>query len=366
MAMTTRLYTLLVVSLGMVEPLNAWLSNGPLRLSSSSLSSGVIKRTFCTQQRLHTKKKKNEGEDEEEDDSVNSKSGVGMERAFQQLEQLSFLPNDDDNNNNNNRLDNKNGTKIQASTEDLHLTSTSTPTPEQEVLLYKNMVQELEQTTEEDLYSNVLQDMGGGSGASLSVSATEQGKTADIPKPTTSADFLNQALSEALQQVQVNTPSAVDSILDDPELMNEIEAIFERGNAKLLEGLEAVRREQEQLTKASIAAQQQTKEEDAETQARLDAAERSMQSMLQRVNQERSNVEQAVQDLQRAQEQEENVLLKLKQNPLKQGALIGFLLFSFRSLTDSFAVLNDPSQDWAMALVQGAIALACAAVFYLL
>ncbi|GAX26740.1 hypothetical protein FisN_2Hh311 [Fistulifera solaris] len=361
MAMTARLYSLLVVSVGMIEPLNAWLSNGSLRLSSSSLSSTSMKVAFHTQHLLHAKKKKEE-EEEEDDDSANNKSGVGMERAFQQLEQLSFLPTD----NNNSILDNKNVTKIQASMDNLQLTSTSTPTPEQEVLLYKNMVQELEQTTEEDLYSNVLQDMGGGSGTSSSVSETEEERTVDPPKPTTSADFLNQALSEALQQVQVNTPSAVDSILDDPELMNEIEAIFERGNAKLLEGLEAVRREQEQLTKASIAAQQQANEEDAETQARLDAAERSMQTMLQRVNQERSNVEQAVQDLQRAQEQEENVLLKLKQNPLKQGALIGFLLFSFRSLTDSFAVLNDPSQEWTAALVQGAIALACAAVFYML
>jgi hypothetical protein len=321
-----------------------------------------MKRAYKTQTILYAKKKK-DNEEEEEEDAMTSKSGVGMERAFQQLEQLSFLPTD-----NSNLLDNKNVPKIQASIENVQWTTPSTPTPEQEVLLYKNMVQELEQTTEEDLYSNVLQDMGGGSSTSSSASGTDntEEKTTDPPKPTTSADFLNQALSEALQQVQVNTPSAADSILDDPELMNEIEAIFERGNAKLLEGLEAVRREQEQLTQASIAAQQQTKEDDAESQARLEAAERSMQTMLQRVNQERSNVEQAVQDLQRAQEQEENVLLKLKQNPLKQGALIGFLLFSFRSLTDSFAVLNDPSQDWTVALVQGAIAFACAAIFYLL
>ena len=298
-----------------------------------------------------------------------------MERAFQQLEQLSFLSTQSDDDASQKRVPEFNTTKIQASMEDLQLADAADPTPEQEVLLYKNMVEELEESTEEDLYSNVLQDMGG-SATSSSSSVTEEDATVIIETnvqknptpPTTSADFLNLALSEALQQVQVNNPSAVDSILDDPELMNEIEAIFERGNAKLLEGLEAIRREQEQLTAVSIQqAARQDEQDDAETQARLQAAERSIQTMLSRVNQERTNVEQAVQELQRAQEQESSgSLLKLKQSPLKQGALIGFLLFTFRSLTDSFAVLNDPSQDWTVALVQGAIALACAAVFYLL
>lgn len=292
----------------------------------------------------------NNNNDKDEEDEP---SGVGMERAFQQLERLSFLPNETTNSNINNT------TKIQASVQDLPPSQATTP--EQEVEIYKNMVQELEQTTEEDLYSTVLQDMGGTSSKDNDNEQPTEKQPTEKQQPKTSADLLNQALAEALQQVQVNNPSAVDSILDDPVLLNEIDAIFERGNAKLLEGLEAVRREQEQLTQASI---QQAQEE---PDARLEAAERSMQAMLNRVNQERSNVEQAVQDLQRAQEQETNVLLNLKQSPVKQGALIGFLLFTFRSLAESYAALSsgDPS-EWTVALVQGAIALVCAAVFYLL
>lgn len=352
-------------------------------LSSSSSSKRVTRTHTTRSKRLHAQKKKKddneeeEGEEEDNDNSTTSNSGVGMERAFQQLERLSFSPEESKIPENNVTTATAAVTKIQASVEDLQLlssqtTSLPTPTPEQEVVLYKNMLQELEQTTEEDLYSNVLQDMGGGSTASsnTSASATRPANTNVVeptpPKPITSADFLNQALAEALQQVQVNSPSAVDSILDDPQFMNEIEAIFERGNAQLLEGLEAVRREQEQLTQASIQ-QAQEQKDDSETQARLEAAERSIQTVLNRVQQERTNVEQAVQDLQRAQEQEptSNRLLQLKQSPVKQGALIGFLLFTLRSLTDSFSALNDPSQ-WTVALVQGAIALACAAAFYLL
>ena len=99
---------------------------------------------------------------------------------------------------------------------------------------------------------------------------------------------------------------------------------------------------------------------------RLARAESSMVAMLERVNQETAAVEKAVQDLQQAQMDTTNnagPAAKLRQGGLpKQAALVGLLLFSFRSIADSIAVMGDSAGsggDMTAALIQGAIALAC-------
>ena len=104
-------------------------------------------------------------------------------------------------------------------------------------------------------------------------------------------------------------------------------------------------------------------EEDAK---RLAQAEASMEAMLSRVNKETAEVEKAVEDLKQAQAQvENNFAAQLRQGGLlKQGSLVGLLLFSVRSIVDSVASLSDESH-LAAALIQGAIAVVCAIIFFL-
>jgi hypothetical protein len=107
---------------------------------------------------------------------------------------------------------------------------------------------------------------------------------------------------------------------------------------------------------------------------RLARAESSMVTMLERVNKETAAVEKAVQDLQQAQmdmatKKSSDPVVKLRQGGIpKQAALVGLLLFSFRSIADSIAAMGDStgSGDMTAALIQGAIALACGVYLILL
>lgn len=101
-------------------------------------------------------------------------------------------------------------------------------------------------------------------------------------------------------------------------------------------------------------------------QQRLAVAEQSMEKSLKKVNQEVSSVEKAILDLKQAQEEmNKDPIMKLKTGGIvKQGAFVGFLLFTVRSLGDSFASLGDETY-LAGALIQGAIAMVCAGYFFL-
>jgi hypothetical protein len=118
--------------------------------------------------------------------------------------------------------------------------------PEKEVQMYKAMVQDLEQQSEDDLYSNVLADMGGSSGVPKEPASPITSVEVINSEPTVgeTEDFMNQALNEAMKEVKLNNPSIAASILDDKEIMKEIEVIFERGNEKLMASLEEIRQEQ--------------------------------------------------------------------------------------------------------------------------
>jgi hypothetical protein len=101
---------------------------------------------------------------------------------------------------------------------------------------------------------------------------------------------------------------------------------------------------------------------------RYQNAEQSMESMLQRVNSEKSSVQQAMADLEAANaEVDGNLLYQLRRGGWpKQAAFVGFVLFAVRSLLDSiYVVANGDESFLAAALVQGGIALACAAFLVL-
>jgi hypothetical protein len=191
--------------------------------------------------------------DHDEDLDESSKPQPGMAGAFRALEALESLMDDDDG---LSVLPDTSSSstapqRIDATSTGVFLTTPSNDiAPEKEVELYKGMVQELESTDEEDLYSTVLQDMGGTKPLKSSSATTARapviGDIGDQDPTTTSREkFINDALEEALKEVKVNNPtSSVDSILNDKEIMKEIEGIFERGNEKLLESLEELRVEQ--------------------------------------------------------------------------------------------------------------------------
>jgi hypothetical protein len=147
----------------------------------------------------------------------------------------------------------------------------SSISPEQDFVVYKDMVQELESDQDASAYSEVLDELGGsalqtddtysqvmvelGGAAVVKQRPKELSETSDghddvvlissSLEEASNEQILEDALKEALSEVHLNNPRISDmSILDDKEIMREIEAVFDAGNAKLLESLDEVRREQ--------------------------------------------------------------------------------------------------------------------------
>ncbi len=112
---------------------------------------------------------------------------------------------------------------------------------------------------------------------------------------------------------------------------------------------------------------------ESENVKRLQNAEQSIQTILQRVNVETSNLEQAVDDLNAANRQIENDFIwKLKRGGWpKQAALAGLLLLSVRSIGESITAVSsvsamDSEAHLYAALIQGVVAMICAVIFFLL
>ena len=93
-----------------------------------------------------------------------------------------------------------------------------------------------------------------------------------------------------------------------------------------------------------------------------------MEKMLKRVNEETLEVEKAVRDLEAAQEEmSADPLYRLKNGGIvKQGALVGTVLFFGRAISEVIAMTGPNGEVHTLpALIQGAIALVCAAYFFL-
>jgi multidrug resistance efflux pump len=105
---------------------------------------------------------------------------------------------------------------------------------------------------------------------------------------------------------------------------------------------------------------------DDETRERLAAAEASMERQLSRVEKETAEVEKAMADLKRVKAELD---AEASGNVFKPAALAGVLLFSMRAVLDFVAMTGggiDAEAHLTAALVQGAIALICAAVLFFL
>ena len=136
--------------------------------------------------------------------------------------------------------------------------ASETLTPEKEVQMYTKLMKDLETTDDDQLYSDVMEEMGGTpTTASDSPSKTSGSTVSEISSvfdklgtdSTSNPDmekFMDDALNEALKEVKLKSSDSLssESILNDEKIMKEIEAIFDKGSAQLMESLEEIRKEQ--------------------------------------------------------------------------------------------------------------------------
>merc|ERR1712238_8762 len=201
----------------------------------------------------------------------------------------------------------------------------------------------------------------------------------DGGEPTLDTDkFMNKAIEEAFKEAKEqnsNVESTIgdkESFLDNKEIMSEIEKIFDKANEELLEGLEEMRSEQTLLARENAERNAKTsRERIKEDEQRFEIAQGNVKKMLSRVNEETKNVETAIEDLRLAQEESEGgldtQLVDLKSGGLiKQSTLVGSLLFTFRSGTETIGFLGGDPSHAVPALVQGVLAIICIVGFIFL
>ena len=278
-----------------------------------------------------------------------------------------------------------------------------------EVNLYKDMYQEMENDEGDSVYGDILSELSGDVTTTETTDSTPRSTSgkgfgkleinSSPTKPLNDADgigalssnqddneqltavelsqdtdeFMRRALEEALDDAKIQTQTAgagssiVDeSILDDEEFMKEINAVFDRANEKLIKGVSEIREEQAALTQASA-----DKRDEAilGEEARLKAAEGSVSRLVNKVKEQTMEVEKAVEELKSAQENmmSDDPLFQAadlkKAGLVRQSAVVGAILFSFRTAGELFFVTQgtDVEGHGASAAIQGLIALACGA-----
>ena len=183
----------------------------------------------CRQRPTATWAKRNENDedsDKDQDEDI-EELPLGMEEAFQQLDSLQSLDG----------LPSSESTSPPTSAPNSSTASTTSRTfslpLEKEIEVYKDLVTDSDRT--DDIYADVLSDMTE-SKTNVASSGTSKGNLMDDPA-------MQQALADAMKEVSAKNPSTKDA-LNDKEIMKEIQAIMERGNAELLASLEDIRQEQ--------------------------------------------------------------------------------------------------------------------------
>ncbi|KAL9181502.1 hypothetical protein ACHAXT_010307 [Thalassiosira profunda] len=211
--------------------------------------------------------------------------------------------------------------------------------------------------------------------------------TQEVTPSLSMEEFMSSAIQEAVTELESSERSTEDAgpgrtdeiaktaeqLLEDEELRKEIEAIFDKAGEKLRLEVDAMKREQEALTQG--ASKQGLEYLELEKQ-RISEAEESVSRLIQKVARETDAVQQAMEDLELAKNQAsgegsgsiEDTALDLKKGGIvKQASLVGLLLFGSRAVTETILVVSSPygEQHFVPAALQAAIALACAAYFFL-
>jgi hypothetical protein len=222
-------------------------------LAESSRGFGIPSHRIATQiastsrfRLLQAKRDDAENPDADDQEDVSK----GMQDAFKQLEGLkSFgdepvIPDKQ-----------KRDEAFAKAMDELNLQDVTPPllTPENEVKLYQDMVTEVADKDDEDLYLDVLADISGkpeGFAKPSSPSSKKMILPDFDPKRQNSEELMNRALEEALAEAKARGNGEIDTeaLLNDKDIMKEIEAIFDRANDQLMEGLQDIRTEQVRQT----------------------------------------------------------------------------------------------------------------------
>lgn len=261
-----------------------------------------------------------------------------------------------------------------------------------EIKLYKEMYTEVDKDEVGEIYEDILGELSGEQvskpASSSSMAGKGFGKTPagtlddadgigaindnDLEQLTAvelsqdTDEFMRKALQEALDEAKLQTKSTTidESLLNDKELMKEINAVFDKANDQLMAGVADIKKEQAEFTKASSEKRSKALQEE---EARLIVAAGSVTRLVDKVKEETMEVQKAVDELKDAQEKmgddplSQAAELK-KAGIVRQSALVGALLFSFRSIGELIAVAQasgDVEGHGAAAAIQAFIALAC-------
>jgi len=259
----------------------------------------------------------------------------------------------------------------------------------EELKLYSEMFSELSDKSEDEVYGDILDEMSTSANSnnpeinqqqaeqSVEITETEVSQETLFDQQSQD-DFMNRAITEAMEEatrlnnnpdnaIASSDPVVPDNILQDEEMMKEIEMIFEKANEKLLASVNDIREEQNELSRKQM---EERMSNSVSEEERLREAERSISGLLERVNKEALEVQNAVDDLEKAK-------AKLGDDPLskaanlkeaglvKQSALVLGVLFSSRSITDLVLLATGDSSHLVGAGVQGAIAAVCLLFFFL-
>jgi len=249
--------------------------------------------------------------------------------------------------------------------------------PEKELKIYEDMVSEIEtgdfNDVKDSVKSKLMDSSGKGFGKkSISVNLddipafdpTESGVGSD--SAATDA-FMNKALDQAFDEANAQGGEMgvnKESFMQDESFKEEIEDIFTKANAKLVESLEEIRADQKLFAeKSALEAEQRSIERSATNEERIAIAEDNMRKVLDRVNDESKAVEGAIEDLKRAQEEAsgDETLTDLRSGGIvKQAALVGTLLFTVRGLGETVAFTTGMGESHLIpAIVQSVLAVVC-------
>mmetsp|Transcript_7513 Transcript_7513/g.17042 ORF Transcript_7513/g.17042 Transcript_7513/m.17042 type:complete len:428 (+) Transcript_7513:109-1392(+) len=211
--------------------------------------------------------------------------------------------------------------------------------------------------------------------------------TQDIQPSLSMEDFMTSAMQEAVDEIGVasemssssdpgrtiDIAKTAEQLLEDGELREGIERIFDKAGEKLRLEVEVMKREQEAVTQEESRRGLEYLEFEKQ---RISEAEASVARMIQKVASETDQVQKAMEELELAKNDAsgegtgtiENTAIDLKKGGLiKQASLVGVLLFGSRAFTEAILVVGSPygDQHFVPAAVQAAIALACAAYFFI-
>lgn len=200
----------------------------------------------------------------------------------------------------------------------------------------------------EDFMASAMQEAVDEIGVASEMSASELGRTAEIAKTT-------------------------EQLLEDDELRKDIEKIFDKAGEKLRKEVAVMKKEQEAVTQEESKRGLEYLEYEEQ---RISEAQASVTRLIQKVASNTDEVQKAMEDLELERNNAsgegtgsiENTALDLKKGGLiKQASLVGVLLFGSRALTETILVLGSPygEEHFVSAAVQAAIALACAAYFFI-